>query len=331
MAAIVKSRTLIGALAVTWLVLSGCSKLDHRSDQMAWARAALERNDRVQVIASDPEAKTFTVRVKDSGQLLVVAADQLVAGPVQAAGPAPASDSSAPISPAAASSTPTAADTAVSGAAAPPSSTPAQSSTAASAATSSTTSPSPESEGSAAARNSSATGGEARNPAAAEIASEAVAPIPGPHSEAAVDAKAGSVLASGPGYTISASGGAPIRLASAAPPRGAAIEHHHDPIICQGDRLLHIDNRNIEFDGDALTAEGGCDMHITNSHIRAKGIGVLARAANVHIENSEIDGDSGAIDASDGAQVYAEASRFKGVTRHMDTSAYHDLGGNVWN
>ena len=80
-----------------------------------------------------------------------------------------------------------------------------------------------------------------------------------------------------------------------------------------------------------MSAEDGCELHITNSHISAKGIGVLARAANVHIANSEIEGDSGAIDASDGAQVYAEASTFKGLTRRLARSAFHDLGGNVWN
>jgi hypothetical protein len=119
-------------------------------------------------------------------------------------------------------------------------------------------------------------------------------------------------------------------VSPAAAPHGAP-ERLHDPIICQGSRLLHIDNRNLEFDGDAITAEDGCEIHITNSHISAKGIGVLARAANVHIKNSEIDGESGAVDASDGAQVYAQSSRFKGLTRRLESSSFHDLGGNVWN
>ena len=142
----------------------------------------------------------------------------------------------------------------------------------------------------------------------------------------------GSVLAEGPGYSIKASG--PKSVATTVSPGGAprgAPERLHDPIICQGDRLLHIDNRNLEFDGDAITAEDGCEIHITNTHISAKGIGVLARAANVHIKNSEIDGESGAVDASDGAQVYAQSSRFKGLTRRLESSSFHDLGGNVWN
>ena len=111
----------------------------------------------------------------------------------------------------------------------------------------------------------------------------------------------------------------------------SAVERRHDPIICQGDRLLQIDNRNLEFDGDAVTAEDGCEIHITNSHISAKGVGVSARAANVHIDNSQIEGDSASIDASEGAQVYASSSKFKGISRRVDKSSFHDLGGNVWN
>jgi hypothetical protein len=111
----------------------------------------------------------------------------------------------------------------------------------------------------------------------------------------------------------------------------AAPEHRHDPIICQGDRLIQIDNRNLEFDGDAVAAQDGCEIHITNSHIIAKGVGVSARAANVHIDNSQIEGDTASIDASNGAQVYASSSRFKGISRRLDNSSVHDLGGNVWN
>ena len=43
------------------------------------------------------------------------------------------------------------------------------------------------------------------------------------------------------------------------------------------------------------------------------------------------EGDSASIDASDGAQVYVSSSRFKGISRRVDNSAFHDLGGNVWN
>jgi hypothetical protein len=58
---------------------------------------------------------------------------------------------------------------------------------------------------------------------------------------------------------------------------------------------------------------------------------VSARHANVHIDNSQIEGDTASIDASEGAQFYVESSTFKGLSRRLDNSSFHDLGGNVWN
>jgi hypothetical protein len=289
------------------LALSACSKLGMGQDQMAWAKDALDRNDRVEVVASDPQAKTFTVRVKDSGQLVVIPVDQIVAGP---AGGMSAAGKQAAVAPTttpsdAPSPPPPAPETSVPEAAPPPvAPTPG-----------SAPLPGPSQSTSPTVASQSAAPDEAAQPAES---------VQGPHSESAVHAKVGSVLASGPGYSIKASG--PKSVATTASPAAAARgapERLHDPIICQGARLLHIDNRNLEFDGDAITAEDGCEIHITNTHISAKGVGVLARAANVHIKNSEIDGDSGA--------VYAESSRFKGLTRRLESSSFHDLGGNVWN
>jgi hypothetical protein len=308
-------------IAALILTLSACSKLGMGQDEMAWAREALDRNDRLQVVASDSQAKTFTVRMKDSGQLVVIPIDQVIAGPAGVA-EAPAKQAAAAPPPEVAPE----ASAPQSQAPEPPVSTPA--STPSQAAGSSTV---------AATREPAHSGGQvAPQDSYGDSASpyEATAPADakGPHAESAANAKAGSVLASGPGYSIKASGSkaGPTRPSPVTAARGAA-ERLHDPIICQGSRLLHIDNRNLEFDGDAITAEDGCEIHITNTHISAKGIGVLARAANVHIKNSEIDGASGAVDASDGAQVYAESSRFKGLTRRLESSAFHDLGGNVWN
>src|SRR5579864_9294248 len=69
-------------IAALVLALSACSKLGTGQDEMTWARQALDRNDRLQVVASDPQAKTFTVRMKDSGQLVVITVDQIAAGPL---------------------------------------------------------------------------------------------------------------------------------------------------------------------------------------------------------------------------------------------------------
>jgi hypothetical protein len=312
--------------ATLLLALGACSKLGvGGQDQMAWAKDALERNDRLEVVASDPQARTFTVRMKESGRLVVVPVDQVMAEPT---GAPVGSDKQAAVSPAsnqsaAPASPPRSPETSVPEAAPPP------------VAPGRTNAPSPGAS-QASGSPSVASGGEPAHPASGENTdsneAQPVESTKGPHAESAARATAGAVLAEGPGYSIKASGPKSV-AATASPavgPRGAP-ERLHDPIICQGSRLLHIDNRNLEFDGDAITAEDGCEIHITNTHISAKGIGVLARAANVHIKNSEIDGDAGAVDASDGAQVYAQSSRFKGLTRRLESSSFHDLGGNVWN
>ena len=283
--AIVRYRALRGAACLALLAIAACAR--ESQDEMSWARAALERNDRIEVVSADPQSRTFTVRVKDTGELRMVRADQLIAGPSLPA-----------TAPAAAART---AGTAAPGATAP-----------------------------VTADNGPVAGaGEAASPQDPNAQSS-----PPAAAAQAATAGGGRVLKEGPGYTIKAA-------STAAPAAGgrvrdstvtsAAVERRHEPIVCQGSRLLHIDNRNLEFDGDAVSAQDGCEIHITNSHISATGVGVTARAANVHIDNSLIEGDTASIDASDGAQVYAASSRFRGLSRRLDTAAFHDLGGNIWN
>jgi hypothetical protein len=282
--AIVRYRALRGAACLALLSIAACAR--EGQDEMSWARAALERNDRIEVVSADPQSRTFTVRVRDTGELHMVRADQVIAGPSLPA------------------TTPAVATTA--GTAAPAASAPVT-----------------------VANGPVASAGEAAVPGDSSARS-----APPAAAAPAETAGGGRVLKEGPGYTIKAASTA----APAAPGRvrdsvvtSAPVERRHEPIVCQGSRLLHIDNRNLEFDGDAVSAQDGCEIHITNSHISATGVGVTARAANVHIDNSLIEGDTASIDASDGAQVYAASSRFRGLSRRLDTAAFHDLGGNIWN
>lgn len=140
------------------------------------------------------------------------------------------------------------------------------------------------------------------------------------------------VIAKGPGYSILAAPGAANAAAAAGQTTvtDAPLETLHEPIVCRGQRVLNIDNRDMRFDGNAITAEEGCELHITNSRISAGGIAIRARNASVHIENSEIQGGKASIDAAGGAQIYAEASTFKGAARRLGQAAIHDLGNNNW-
>jgi hypothetical protein len=269
------------------LLLAACGR--EGQDEMSWARAALERNKALEVVAADQQTRTFTVRLKDSGELRTVRADEIVASlaSTDATRPAPAPK--------------------------PPAAEPVSAATA------------------LAQADSSASPGEAAAPPAGEaVRSEPMSLTP---QSAAVPPSTGGgrVLESGPGYSITAAQAAvPAAARGRESAVSAPLEHRHEPIVCQGSRLLHIDNRNLVFDGDAVSASDGCEIHITNSHISASGVGVTARAANVHIDNSQIEGEQASVEASEGAQIYAASSRFKGLSRRLDTAVVRDLGGNIW-
>src|SRR5262249_12112378 len=157
------------------------------------------------IVASDDQAKTFTVRVKDSGQLVVLPIDQIVAGPagaLEAAAPskqvgAPPPATGAPPEPATAPAPP------VPPPAAPP--------------TPAAPSPSPsEASGSPALASSgepARPSGGAQEPSAPDEEAARSTGNKGPHAQSAANARPGSVLASGPGYSIKATG------SKAGPPR----------------------------------------------------------------------------------------------------------------
>jgi hypothetical protein len=284
-----KARVGMAAAGLAVLAIAACAR--QQDDTMSWAKAALSRNGKLEIVAVDPQSRTFTVRMKDSGELRVVKADDVV-GTTGEAARAPAAAASAANPSMAASAT---AAPAASPAAAPP--------------------------------------------AGAESAAPEPPPPPPPPPSALVPRGAnavpgGEVLESGPGYKIEAGARAVIPMSGSrirdAGVTSAPLERLHEPIVCQGSRMLHIDNRNLEFEGDAVSAENGCELYITNSHITATGTGITASNANVHIDNSLIEGDAASLDAEDGGQIYAESSRFRGMSRQLDTASVHDLGGNVW-
>ena len=70
-------------MASTVLLSLGACDLQGR-DEMSWARAALERNAAIEVVATDQQSRTFTVRVKDTGEVRTVRADQVMAAPLAA-------------------------------------------------------------------------------------------------------------------------------------------------------------------------------------------------------------------------------------------------------
>jgi hypothetical protein len=135
----------------------------------------------------------------------------------------------------------------------------------------------------------------------------------------------GQVKVSGPGVSIISSGGGGVSATAA-----TAGQRNVDPIICEGPRMLHFDNRNIYVDGDAIVARGGCELYITNSRVTASGTGVVVDDAIVHIANSTIEGNAASFDASDAAKVFVRSSTFEGLPRRAQHAVVQDQGGNRW-
>jgi hypothetical protein len=305
-------------------VLSGCEKMASTDSSTDFARAALERNEHLTVVAFDEKENTFTVRMKDSGELRVIRADQIVgAVPGAASGegkPQPVSSEPVRNGEITADASNTAVNSSVT--------------------TGEIARPASEVDARGTSDNTSSANASPGTGVITDPRTGNVLASNAPTDEAQAAQDSGKrVLASGPGYSIKAGDRAlasPVRLASSSseipsPARGVALEKRSEPLICQGQRLMHLDGRNLEFEGDALNVEEGCEIHITNSHIIARGgVGISARAANVHIKNSVIEGDSGSVSASDGSQVYTQQSTFKGLSRRLDTATFHDLGGTVW-
>lgn len=321
------------------LILSGCDRFSSQSDT-EFARAALERNPDLTIVASDKDAKTFTVQMKGSSELRVIRASEVI-GMLPSTGVAPAvAENAEPAQAASASdaapvpeSTEPSNEAATAGEPARPVGQTASSQTA----------PGLKS-GSGFVTDSSgktrtfggADGGESAGSSAPATAATSDAGAE-PAASAARASAQNKVLASGPGYSVTAGeprANRPIHLAEATElksPSNSALEKRYDPMICQGNRLIQINGRNIEFEGDGLSVLDGCELHITNSHIIAHGLGLSVRAANVHIQNSIIEGEGGSVSASQGAKVYSQQSTFKGLSRRLDTATFEDLGGTNWN
>jgi hypothetical protein len=242
-----------------------------RSSELDWARAALQRNPTLELVATDTISGVFTIRNRNTGEMHTVKVSELAAVPV--------SSLTASVRPEAAATDASGAQTERSGS------------------------------------------GTAAGPS----------PTPGSQTTAAsmpnytIERKDGQVRVSGPGVSIVSAGGSDVSASNA-----QGNQRTVEPIICEGRRMLHFDNRDIYVDGDAIVARGGCELHITNSRVAASGTGVVVGDATVHISNSTIEGSAASFDAGDGAKVFVRSSTFEGLPRRTASAVVQDQGGNHW-
>lgn len=292
---------------VALAVLSACNNggneptaaLPSEPAEIAWARSALDRNPRYEVLASDTKTRVFTVRDRTTGQVQTINLNDLAAAPVaQLNAPASAIAAAAPPAPAAPSVQPAEP--------APLSYAPAQAATPSEPATPTRA---------------------AEEPARVVDNSPAAAAERAQAAEAAytIERTGGQLRVSGPGVSIVSSG-----KSSGAQSRNVAGTQPSEPIICEGKRLLKLDDRKIYVEGDAIIARGGCELYITNSTVIATGTGLIVEDAIVHVANSHIEGLNGSFNATDRARMFVRTSTFEGVPRRAEFASVLDQGGNEW-
>ena len=289
-------KTLGASLLITaaLTVLAGCGKYESQTE-VEWAKSALARNPAFEILATDASAGVFTVRDTASGEVRTLRVDDLVAAPRPAGKPT----SAAQPEPAAAEPAPSVA------------------------------APSP----AAPADYDAAVADQTTEQFAVEHTGNGATLAEGPGfsiTRGSEPARAPGGALEGPGYSITRTEPAKDQSAPRAEAVAANAERRSEPIICQGDRLMRIDGETLEFSGDALIAEKGCDLYISNARIKAGGVGLIARQARVHIVNSTIGGSRGSYEASDGAEIYVARSTFSGIGRRFDTATMNDLGGNEY-
>ncbi len=185
------------------------------------------------------------------------------------------------------------------------------------------TSPAVESESAQVAAAPTTQGAATNTPQSSALPSSAA--TPGDSSgNYTIERSDGQVRVTGPGVSIVSSGSG-----SEGDLQGAA-QNAVEPIICEGRRMVHLDDREIFVEGDAITVRGGCELYITNSRVVATRTGIVVQDGIVHVSNSHIEGQEGSFDADSRAKVFVRASTFRGLPRRSELAQVQDQGGNRW-
>lgn len=167
--------------------------------------------------------------------------------------------------------------------------------------------------------------GEINNDAARSPSAASASAAPSdPSGNYTIERSEGQVRVTGPGVSIVSAGSG-----SEGGVQGAA-QNAAEPIICEGRRMVHLDNRELFVEGDAITVRGGCELYITNSRIVATRTGIVVQDGIVHVSNSHVEGQEGSFDADSRAKIFVRASTFRGVPRRSELALVQDQGGNRW-
>jgi hypothetical protein len=282
--------------------------------EMQWAQAALQRNPNLEIITADRDLRTFVVRDRNNAMTTEVQLAQIAATPIEflsAPAPTPPPKAVAPPEPAAVTRLAQNADENV-------------------AAGADEGGDEPDAPITTAEPAKSPSYTIDRSAGRTRVIGAGISVVYGDTdarggrtSQYSIERSGGRVRIDGPGVSIAASG-EPRAVAFGQSLDDAEIE----PVICEGPRVMQLDNRILNVTGDALTARGGCELYITNSTIVASGTGVVIGDAVVHINNSRIAGGLAPFEANERSKVFLRGSTLNGLPRRSDAATIQDQGGN---
>ncbi|MCU0761107.1 MAG: hypothetical protein MUF07_18160 [Steroidobacteraceae bacterium] len=305
-----RSLRILGAtVAMGATLLAGCK--DAREDRFEGARRALTALPDLEIVSSDAAAGVLTVRSRTSGEVTTIelGARPPASGqaPVAAAGPAATAAAPGTAAPA------PQADRGEPGTGAAP--------------------------GTAAAPAAEATAATAAGSETATAATVAAASIGAP--VVVRDPQGRVQVIEGSGFRIerapvAAVPGAVGQAVSAAPATRAAtggeLRRITVPVVCANGETRALQGVLVDVPGAGIVAERGCNLSVANVRVRSGGWGLVVNpGATVRIDDSVIEGRTGALDLYPGAALSAWATTFRGpLGRPVAAPQFVDRGGNRW-
>ena len=122
--------------------------------------------------------------------------------------------------------------------------------------------------------------------------------------------------------------------AAAAVPGPAAGERRrvNTPFVCSAGENRTLQGAELDVPGAGIIAERGCSLTIANVRVRAGGWGLVVNpGATVRIDDSLVEGRTGALDLYPGSSLSAWATTFRGALgRPVTAPQFIDRGGNSW-
>lgn len=103
-----------------------------------------------------------------------------------------------------------------------------------------------------------------------------------------------------------------------------------EPIVCSSNQVIHLVERIISTDGDAVVASGRCKVYLNSSVVEAGRIAVVAtNRAEVYVYDSTISGNRGSFSADNRAAIHFTDSEIHGRMRSSALGKIVDRGGNT--